>query len=67
MDGYVLHSSKCILVCFNIVASETVVMPGRQAHTCVDRLPSLVILGMLFLAATNPTMDWCAKFETFDE
>ena len=35
-------------------------MPGRQAHSCVvlDQLPSLVVLGMLFLADTNSTIDW---------
>ena len=62
-----LQSSKHVLVCFNIVASDGAILPGRQAHTCVvlDQLPSPVILGMPFLDDMKPTMDWYAKSMMF--
>ena len=55
-----LQSTKRILVRFNMVAWDGAIVPGRQAHSCVvlDRLPSPVVLGMPFLADTNPTIDW---------
>ena len=60
MDGKVLRSTKHILVHFNMVALDGAIVPGRQAHSCVvlDRLPSPVVLGMSFLADTNPSIDW---------
>ena len=55
-----LQSNKRVLVCFNMVASDGAIVPGRQAHLCVvlDQLPSPVVLGMPFLADTNPTINW---------
>ena len=42
-----------------MVALDGAIVPGRQAHTYVvlDKLPSPVILGMLFLAIINPSID----------
>ena len=62
-----LQSSKHILVHFNMVALDGMIVPGRQAHSCValDHLPSPVILGIPFLADTNLTIDWYAKFAIF--
>ena len=44
-------------------------MADRQEYSCVvlDQLPSLVILSMLFLVDTNPTIDWYAKFAMFGD
>ena len=69
MDGQVLQSSKHIQVHFNLVASGRAIVSGRQVHTCVvlDQLPSPMILGMPFLADTNPTIDWYAKSVIFGE
>ena len=55
-----LQSTKHILVNFNMVALDGVIVPGRQAHSGVvlDQLPSPVVLGMPFLADANPTIDW---------
>ena len=55
-----LWSTKRVLVHFNMVALDRAIVPGRQAHSYVvlDRLPSPVVLGMPFLADTNPTIDW---------
>ena len=52
-----------------MVASDEVIVPGRQAYTCVvlDRLPSPVILGMPFLADTNPTIDGYTKSAMFGD
>ena len=60
MDKLVLQSCKRIIVCFNMVALDGAIVPGRQAQLCVvfDQLPSPVVLGMPFLADTNPTFDW---------
>ena len=54
-----LRSNKHILVHFNMVALDRAILPGRQAHSCVvlDGLPSPIVLGMPFLANTNPTID----------
>ena len=54
---------------FNIVALDGAIVPGRQAHKCMvlDRLPYLVILGMPFLADTNPTIDWYVKSAMFGD
>ena len=54
---------------FNIVALDVAIVPGRQAHSCLvlDRLPSPVILGMPFLADTNPTIVWYAKSAMFGD
>ena len=43
-----------------MVASDGAIVPGRQAHSYVvlDQVLSPVVLGMLFLADTNPTIDW---------
>ena len=69
MDGWELQSSKCVLVHFNMVASDGAIVPGRQAHTCVvlDQFPSPVVLGMPFLADTNPIIDWYAKSVIFGD
>ena len=42
-----------------MVAIVGAIVPGRQAYTHVvlDRLPSPVVLGMPFLADTNPTIN----------
>ena len=63
------QSSKLVLVHFNMVALEGTIVPGRQAHSCVvlNQLPSPVILGMLFLADTNPNIDWYAKSAIFGD
>ena len=55
-----LQSSKHLLVGFSMVALDDVIVLGRQAHSYVilDQLPSSVVLGMPFLADTNPTIDW---------
>ena len=55
-----LQSNKRVLVHFNMVALDGAIVPCRQAHSCVllDQLPSPVVLGMPFLADTNPTIDW---------
>ena len=56
-------------MCFNMVASDRGIIPGRQVHICVilDQLPSAVILGMPFLADTNPTIDLYAKSAIFSD
>ena len=50
-----------------MVASDGVIVPGRQVYTYVvlDQLPSPVILGIPFLADTNPAIDWYAKSAMF--
>ena len=52
-----------------MVALDRVIVPGRQAYTCVvlDQLPSPVILGMPFLADINPTIDWYAISAMFGD
>ena len=64
-----LQSSKHILVCFNVMALDRVIIPGRQAHTymVLDQFPSLVILGMPFLADMNPTIVWYTKSAMFGD
>ena len=54
---------------FNIVASDRAIVPGRQAYSCVvlDQSPSPMVLGMPFLADTNPTIDWEAKSVMFGD
>ena len=56
-------------MCFNMMALDGAIVPGKQAHSCVvlDCLPFLVILGMPFLADTNPTIDWYAKSVIFGD
>ena len=48
------------MVRFYMMALDRALVPGRQAHSCMvlDQLPPLVVLGMPFLANTNPTIDW---------
>ena len=47
-------------MCFNMVASDGALVPGRQVYLCVvlNQLPPIVVLGMPFLADTNPSIDW---------
>ena len=52
-----------------MVALDGAIMPGRQAYTCMvlDRLPSLVILGMPIFADKNPAINWYAKSVMFGD
>ena len=54
---------------FNIVASDKVIVSGRQAYTYVvlDQWPSPVVLGMPFLANTNPAIDWYTESAIFGD
>ena len=55
-----LQSNKRVLLHFNMVDLDGEIVPGRQTHSCMvlDQLPSPIVLGMPFLANTNPTIDW---------
>ena len=52
-----------------MVASDRAIVLCRQAHICVvlDQLPSPIVLGMPFLADTNPTINWYAKSEMLSD